>query len=41
LNDREELNENLYARVNDNPDTTITRIPFPCEGMELKYEWEE
>jgi len=41
LKDTEEVNENLHAKLNDNPDITITRIPFPREGMELKFEWEE
>jgi len=41
LKDTDELSENLYMRVNDNPDITITRIPFPREGLELKFEWEQ
>ena len=40
LKDTEEFNDNLINDVKD-PNVTITRIPFPREGEELKFEWEE
>jgi len=40
LKDTEEFNDNLINDVRDS-NVTITRIPFPREGEELKFEWEE
>jgi len=40
LRDTEELNDNLINDVRD-PNITVTKIPYPREGEELKFEWEE
>lgn len=40
LQDTEEFSDNITKDIRD-PNITITRIPIPREGEELKYEWEK
>lgn len=40
LLDAEEAKDNMYKRHSQNTDATVTRIPIPRTGKELKFEWE-
>ncbi|KAF2520197.1 GLPGLI family protein [Flavobacterium salilacus subsp. salilacus] len=41
LADREESIENMYKKLSQERNLSITREKAPRNGMELKYEWEE